>query len=81
MVFAAADEIHDKQVTVTKKNGETQLVKVSKVSRPYVGKFGQYAGVMCVYATPVKDFVSRRSRKDRLGSGHEDQPRWFDESD
>ena len=80
-MFAAASEIHGKQVTVTKKNGETQLVTVSKVSRPFKGKFGAYVGVDCVYATPVKDFVSRRSRKDRLGSGHEDQPRWFDEGD
>ena len=60
VVFAAVEEIYDMSAIVTKKNGETLVVHFNKISKPFKGKFGTYAGKECVYATPVKEFHSDR---------------------
>ena len=64
VVIARESEIMGSQVTVTRKNGEKEIIATGNVSKPFVGKFGEYAGQRCVFVIPSRSisagYVSRR---------------------
>ena len=58
IVIARESEVMGSQVIVTKRNGEKQVVTVSSVSRPFEGKFGEYAGKRCVFVKPGRNIAA-----------------------
>lgn len=50
-VIGTVDEMHEGQMVVTKKSGDTTTVFVSRLTRPFVSKFGPLKGKQCQIGT------------------------------
>ena len=64
VVIARENEVAGSTVIVRKKNGETQTVNILSKSKPFIGKYGEYAGKSCVFVRPGRKieagYVSKR---------------------
>ena len=61
IVIAKENEVAGSVVVVRKKSGETQTVNIGSKSRPFAGKYGEYAGQQCVFITPQRNGLSQTS--------------------
>ena len=53
-VYADGSRHKEQEVTVQRKDGTTQTVRVGQVSQPFRGKYGAYEGKECVIIVPAK---------------------------
>ena len=65
IVIAKENEVAGSAIIVKKKNGETQTVSVASKSRPFLGKYGEYAGQQCVLVTPRRNGSSSQTASRR----------------
>ena len=55
-VIASMAEINASRgsLGVHKKSGESQIIQIGSVSRPFIAKYGEYAGKECAFVIPLK---------------------------
>ena len=68
-IIGLVTEVAVGQCRVTKKDGTTKWVTISRVSRPFVGKFGPLKGQQCVIGTVQSQREQRQYEQRQYESG------------